>query len=264
LNLSIVSYNALLTVYASSGIIAEKAPALFDEMEARGLVWDSFTYTALMMGKETQRSSGTIVLWKKMHQQGVVPTHVAAMELFKACVQERDGATALEALNWLWSLEQKRSATSNAASTSTSTSNVNTLTSQDHSPSLSSLSSSIPSSSLAATTATPLSPPSSHEDASSPQRQQDAVAVAVAPAAYPSLLPPLVSQPVTAVVDVSMCTKALAALSARGMGNECIALLNTMRTRNIEPTAACYVIVLHTLERIGDWQKAVNLLLQVC
>ena len=59
------------------------------------------------------------------------------------------------------------------------------------------------------------------------------------------------------------CTRTLTALSAEGKHQSCLDLLNAMRDRGLSPTAACYATVMATLERVADWKKAVNLLLQV-
>jgi pentatricopeptide repeat protein len=45
------SYNALLAVYAVSKVLDERGDQLLQEMYSKGLLWDSYTYTALMMGR---------------------------------------------------------------------------------------------------------------------------------------------------------------------------------------------------------------------
>lgn len=51
LSLSLASYNALLAVYAVSKVTDERGDEILDEMRTQGLQWDSYTYTALMMGR---------------------------------------------------------------------------------------------------------------------------------------------------------------------------------------------------------------------
>ena len=51
LTVSAASYNALLAVYAVSKVLDERGEELLDGMSAGGLVYDSYTYTALMMGR---------------------------------------------------------------------------------------------------------------------------------------------------------------------------------------------------------------------
>lgn len=49
--MSAASYNALLAVYAVSKVLDDTGDQLLLEMEQRELIWDSYTYTALMMGR---------------------------------------------------------------------------------------------------------------------------------------------------------------------------------------------------------------------
>ena len=51
LTVSAASYNALLAVYAVSKVLDERGEELLDGMSQGGLVYDSYTYTALMMGR---------------------------------------------------------------------------------------------------------------------------------------------------------------------------------------------------------------------
>jgi pentatricopeptide repeat protein len=51
LTVSAASYNALLAVYAVSNELDDRGDKLLKEMEEKRLAWDSYTYTALMMGR---------------------------------------------------------------------------------------------------------------------------------------------------------------------------------------------------------------------
>ena len=51
LTVSAASYNALLAVYAVSKVLDERGEELLEGMSQGGLVYDSYTYTALMMGR---------------------------------------------------------------------------------------------------------------------------------------------------------------------------------------------------------------------
>jgi pentatricopeptide repeat protein len=51
LSISMASYNALLAVYAVSKVLDDRADEILKEMEEKSLTWDSYTYTALMMGR---------------------------------------------------------------------------------------------------------------------------------------------------------------------------------------------------------------------
>ena len=51
LAVTVASYNALLAVYAVSKVLDEREGQVLQEMESKGLRWDSYTYTALMMGR---------------------------------------------------------------------------------------------------------------------------------------------------------------------------------------------------------------------
>ena len=78
---------------------------LLAEMRVKGLAWDSYTYTALMMGRSDRKE--VIRLWEDMVAKGkggesdndmggtavgigsgILPTQAAAAELFKACELE--------------------------------------------------------------------------------------------------------------------------------------------------------------------------------
>jgi pentatricopeptide repeat protein len=174
-------------------------------MAAQGFIMDSYTYTALMTGEQDHRK--IMDGWNQMRTSGIAPTKAAAHEFFRACVAAKDGDAALDALNWMWSLD----APSSLPSSSDATAITRNTTGESNV-----LSSPTPSSSSTGVT-----------------------------------------------VDVSMCSKVLAALGTQGKTAECMELLSMMRDRGLAPTALCYQIVLSTLEKAGDWQKAVNLLLQV-
>lgn len=51
LAMSAASYNALLAVYAVSKVLDERGDQVLEEMASKSLQWDSYTYTALMMGR---------------------------------------------------------------------------------------------------------------------------------------------------------------------------------------------------------------------
>jgi len=63
--------------------------------------------------------------------------------------------------------------------------------------------------------------------------------------------------------DLKICSKVLLALNQENKTSESIDFLDLMREKGIIPTYNCYIIVLNTLERAGDWKRAVNLLLQM-
>ena len=61
LTVSVASYNALLAVYAVSKVLDERGDDLLAEMKENNLLWDSYTYTALMMGRgERQEVCGVV------------------------------------------------------------------------------------------------------------------------------------------------------------------------------------------------------------
>ena len=51
LSISMASYNALLAVYAVSKVLDDRGDEILKEMEEKNLKWDSYTYTALLMGR---------------------------------------------------------------------------------------------------------------------------------------------------------------------------------------------------------------------
>lgn len=71
------------------------------------------------------------------------------------------------------------------------------------------------------------------------------------------------STPRKVVPDLKICSKVLLALNQDNKTAESIEFLDLMREKGISPSYNCYVIVLNTLERVGDWKRAVNLLLQM-
>jgi pentatricopeptide repeat protein len=59
LTVSAASYNALLAVYAVSNELDDRGDKLLKEMEEKRLAWDSYTYTALMMGRGDRQEVST-------------------------------------------------------------------------------------------------------------------------------------------------------------------------------------------------------------
>ncbi len=97
------SYNALLAVYAVSKVLDERGRGdqLLAEMRTRGLQWDSYTYTALMMGRTDRKE--VIRLWEDMVAKGgLLPTQAAAAELFKACELEVGGNKGCGCLGFVY------------------------------------------------------------------------------------------------------------------------------------------------------------------
>ena len=100
LNVTAASFNALLQVYGSSKVSSNRQNSIINEMKQYGLEWDSFTYTAIMMSSLPK--DDIISTWNEMIGSGIVPSAAAATEMFKACMESRNGTVALEVLNWLW------------------------------------------------------------------------------------------------------------------------------------------------------------------
>lgn len=93
LSLSPAPYNALLAVYAVSKVLDERGEEILEEMRTKGLEWDSYTYTALMMGRgDRQEVSGTV--WC-----------VCAWSILQCCAiwNSKQCGVALCNLLWDWS-----------------------------------------------------------------------------------------------------------------------------------------------------------------
>lgn len=102
LTVSIGTYNSLLTVYAVCKTSIAETETLLEEMELLDLKWDTYTYTALMMGESD--SNRIVALWRNLVHSGLEPTAAAVAETLRSCIQCSAGLVAFDVLRWLWNL----------------------------------------------------------------------------------------------------------------------------------------------------------------
>ena len=93
---TVASVNALLTSYVIADVRDTRTDWLMQEMHRRGFEPDNYTYTALIAGQQT--AAATIDLYLKMRASNVKATSVTMSILLDACVQEKRGLLALEAV----------------------------------------------------------------------------------------------------------------------------------------------------------------------
>jgi hypothetical protein len=106
LSLTVASYNAILLVYAVSGILEEKQHKILNEIKEAGLELDTSSYTALMMGQQNRTKA--LELWNELiSKENVVPSIASVMEVLKVCVMTKNGKMAINVIDYLWGNYEK-------------------------------------------------------------------------------------------------------------------------------------------------------------
>ncbi len=99
LELSIASYNSLISVFSQCHAFERNAGVYIDEMKQKGIKWDDRTYAAVMTGQN--ESQKTLELWNA-YIEGIQTkerlNHAVIMEALKACQQQADGDGAVNVL----------------------------------------------------------------------------------------------------------------------------------------------------------------------
>ena len=220
-------------------------------MRRLGMRWDCYTYTAAILGQPDTLKK--IELWYQLAQEeNIVPTYIAASEVLKACLACRDGATAMNVLNHLWGNEGEKKSEKKGESALYSRTLSNPLSEESSAET----GNNYPSSAL---------PPSQllrREDAPPPTPASlSPVGSLVSRASGDLQSPNSTGTPLQP--DAHMCILALLTLKQEGKVDECLALINTMRDKGLEPSPEVYLIVTNALEKACEWRKAVSLLLQI-
>lgn len=239
-DVTIASYNAFLLVLSVSGELAGRQEGLLREIDEAGLHLNRESYTALIMGASPSQRSA---LWREMVVgKAIVPTIASVKEVLK----HADGDLSLEILAYLWALPSPEKTVAPKASSK----DVRSRRRARGGPPVR----------VGARVKAPSKPKGPLRWEAAKQAQAHAQAQTgeqrqlVRPRYEIQKLQP----------SVEICNLALASLAAEHRSEDCLALLNRMRGKEIEPSPRSYrTAVASFSEQSSDWTSAIQLLIQV-